>query len=170
MKIEIPEHKKLVYETRFVVRWGDMDAMGHVNNTQYFRYMETARIDWMSSIGVNPDPGAQGPVIVNAFCNFYRQLEYPANLVITQYLSHPGRSSCDVWMTIERADQPGQIVADGGATIVWVDFAASRAVPLPPWVRALMDEGIARARERMAMQQQIQQQVQGSDPLPVQPD
>ena len=37
MKIELPEHKKQVYETRFPVRWGDMDAMGHVNNAQYFR-------------------------------------------------------------------------------------------------------------------------------------
>ena len=56
MKIELPEQKKQVYEMRFTVRWGDMDAMRHVNNTQYFRYMETARIDWMSSIGLNPDP------------------------------------------------------------------------------------------------------------------
>ena len=40
MKIEIPEVKKLVYEMRFPVRWGDMDAMGHVNNTVYFRYLE----------------------------------------------------------------------------------------------------------------------------------
>lgn len=75
MKIEIPEVKKLVFETRFPVRWGDMDAMGHVNNTVYFRYLETARIDWMVSVGCNPDPRGQGPVIVNAFCNFYKQLE-----------------------------------------------------------------------------------------------
>ena len=67
MKIELPELKKQVYETRFPVRWGDMDAMGHVNNAQYFRYLETARIDWMHGMGLNPDPAGQGPVIVNAF-------------------------------------------------------------------------------------------------------
>ena len=50
MKIEIPERKKLVFETRFPVRWGDMDVMGHVNNTMYFRYMESARIDWLAAI------------------------------------------------------------------------------------------------------------------------
>ena len=50
MKIEIPEVKKLVFEMRFPVRWGDMDAMGHVNNTVYFRYLETARIEWMVSV------------------------------------------------------------------------------------------------------------------------
>ena len=31
--------RKLVHTMRMAVRWGDMDAMGHVNNTVYFRYM-----------------------------------------------------------------------------------------------------------------------------------
>jgi acyl-CoA thioester hydrolase len=72
MKFELPEHKKLVYEMRIPIRWGDMDAMNHVNNTVYFRYLETCRIDWMRSIGCLPDAAGEGPVIVNAFCNFYR--------------------------------------------------------------------------------------------------
>lgn len=67
MRIEIPEYKKWVHEMRFKVRWGDMDAMGHVNNAMYFRYLETARIDWMVEAGMAPTPGGQGPVIVNAF-------------------------------------------------------------------------------------------------------
>ena len=45
MKIEIPERKKLVYEMTIPIRWGDMDAMNHVNNTTYVRYLETSRID-----------------------------------------------------------------------------------------------------------------------------
>ncbi|MGH8829968.1 MAG: acyl-CoA thioesterase, partial [Polaromonas sp.] len=51
MKIEIPEKKKLVHEMRIPIRWGDMDAMGHLNNGTYFRYLETIRIDWMYAIG-----------------------------------------------------------------------------------------------------------------------
>ena len=49
MRIELPEKKKLVME--MPIRWGDMDAMGHVNNTLYFRYLETVRIEWMRSVG-----------------------------------------------------------------------------------------------------------------------
>jgi acyl-CoA thioester hydrolase len=30
MRFEIPPEKKLVHETRIQIRWGDMDAMGHV--------------------------------------------------------------------------------------------------------------------------------------------
>ena len=75
MRIEIPAQKKLVSETRFAIRWGDMDAMGHVNNAVYFRYLESARIDWMRAVGCTPDPQGEGPVIINAFCNFYKQLD-----------------------------------------------------------------------------------------------
>ena len=102
MKIELPEHKKQVFETRFPVRWGDMDAMGHVNNAQYFRYLETARIDWMRSIGVNPAPQGQGPVIVNAFCNFYQQLSYPDEVLLKMFVSDAGRTTFETWATMER--------------------------------------------------------------------
>ena len=37
----------LVHTSTQPIRWGDMDALGHVNNTVYFRYMEQARIEWL---------------------------------------------------------------------------------------------------------------------------
>ena len=57
MKFDIPEQKKLVHEVVIPIRWGDMDAMGHVNNTTYFRYLETCRIDWMHAAGASPRSG-----------------------------------------------------------------------------------------------------------------
>ena len=77
MKIEIPERKKWVHEMVIPVRWGDMDIMGHVNNTVYFRYMESVRIEWFVKLGYDPSPKGQGPIIVNAFCNFYNRSSTP---------------------------------------------------------------------------------------------
>ena len=140
MKIELPEHKKLVYETRFVVRWGDMDAMGHVNNTQYFRYMETARIDWMREQGVDPAPDGCGPVIVNAFCNFYQQLSYPDEVLLKMYVSDAARTTFESWTTMARAEEPDTICSAGGATVIWVDFPRQKATELPQWLRARIME------------------------------
>jgi acyl-CoA thioester hydrolase len=139
MKLEIPEKKKLVYEMTMPIRWGDMDAMGHVNNTVYFRYLETIRIEWMRSVDCQPDPQGEGPVIVNAFCNFYKQLEYPGDVLARMYVSDPGRCTFESWCTLERADQPGVIYAAGGATTIWVDFPKGKSAPLPERVRALVD-------------------------------
>lgn len=138
MKFDIPERKKLVYEMVVPIRWGDMDAMGHVNNATYFRYLETIRIDWLSSINAIPQPQGLGPVIVNAFCNFYKQLEYPGDVLIKMYASDPGRTTFETWGTMERADQPGVMYAAGGATTIWVDFPNQKAVDLPDWMRAIV--------------------------------
>ena len=100
MRIEIPEKKKLVYEMDMAIRWGDMDAMGHLNNTSYFRYLETIRIDWLVSLGQQPGPAKEGVVIVNAFCNFYRQIEYPGTVRLKMYASEPARTTFETWVTM----------------------------------------------------------------------
>ena len=138
MKLEIPEIKKLVFEMTIPIRWGDMDAMGHLNNTSYFRYMETIRIDWMRAAGCMPNDKGEGPVIVNAFCNFYKQLEYPGDVLIKIYVSDPARTTFETWATMERAHAPGVVCAAGGATTIWVDFPAQKAIALPHWLRNLV--------------------------------
>jgi acyl-CoA thioester hydrolase len=135
MKIEIPEKKKLVYTLSIPIRWGDMDAMGHLNNTTYFRYLETTRIDWMRSIGCLTNAQGEGFLIINAFCTFLKQLEYPGDALVKMYASDVGRSSFESWATIERTDKPGVIHTTGGATTVWVDFPKQKSAPIPDWVR-----------------------------------
>ena len=137
MRYELPELRKLVHEARFPIRWGDMDAMGHVNNTVYFRYLEASRIDWLREVGCAPDARGEGIVIANAFCNFYRQLEYPNEVLLKTYVSDPGRTTLESWGTIEYVSEPGIIRAAGGATLIWVDFPKQKAAPLPDWLRRL---------------------------------
>ena len=37
MKLELPVQKTLIHTMTMPIRWGDMDALGHLNNTVYFR-------------------------------------------------------------------------------------------------------------------------------------
>jgi acyl-CoA thioester hydrolase len=139
MKLIVPAEKKLVHEMVIPLRWGDMDAMGHINNTLYFRYFEIVRLDWMYRVGAGTDPvHGQGPLIVNAFCNFIRQLTFPGEILARFYVANPGRTSFDTFVTLERTDEPGVIVADGGATTVWTDYPAKKSAPMPDWFRALL--------------------------------
>jgi acyl-CoA thioester hydrolase len=135
MRFHVPADKKFTLEMVIPIRWGDMDMMGHVNNTVYFRYIEIIRLEWLYKIGAGANPSGCGPVIVNAFCNFIRQLEYPGDVLARHFITNPGRSSFDTYITLERTDQPGVIYAEGGAKTVWTDFQAQKSVPLPAWVR-----------------------------------
>ena len=139
MKIELPTDRRLVHVFRLPIRWGDMDSVGHVNNTVYFRYLESARIAWFEELESVPATGDAGFLIANAFCNFIRQLEYPGEVVVKTFVGHVGRSSIDTWVTMERGDLPGVIHATGGATCVWVDYRAHKSRPFPDALRAKLD-------------------------------
>ena len=138
MRIELPAHKRWVYSSTMPVRWGDMDAMGHVNNTVYFRYMEQLRIEWFYQVGFSPAVGGVGPVVVNGFCNYLRELAYPDEIRLQLYVSDPARTTFETWVTMERVDAPGVLCATGGATIIWVDSQRKKAVDLPASVRGLI--------------------------------
>ena len=48
--------RKLIHTALIPIRWGDMDAYNHVNNTIYFRYMEQVRVEYLESIGYSIRP------------------------------------------------------------------------------------------------------------------
>jgi acyl-CoA thioester hydrolase len=132
---------RLVHTMRMPIRWGDMDAMGHVNNTVYFRYFETARIAWFDQIACAPDPAGEGPVIINANCSFLKQLKYPGEIEVTTLVGPPGRSSFQMTHEIRLVGPDGRagaLHAEGGAKVVWVNFPAEKSVALPEQMLALL--------------------------------
>jgi len=133
--------RRLVHTTRIPVRWGDMDAMGHVNNTVYFRYAEQSRIEWLEALGFSLDASRdQAAVIVNASCTFLLPITYPATVEVRLYAGKPGRSSVPTYYEM-RCVGDETIYADGAAKIVWFDPATGKSIPLPERIRALVESG-----------------------------
>lgn len=116
------------------VRWGDMDAYGHVNNTLYFRYFEEARFMWMLEKGI-PLKSDTHPVVVTIGCTFLRPIFHPETLRIDVFISEPGRSSFMVKYKVYTASQPETPAAEGYSKVVWVSSVDGRSVPLPELVR-----------------------------------
>lgn len=133
------EHrKKLIHVTRIPIRWGDMDAYGHVNNTVYFRFMEQARVEWIEEMQVPVRPGGAGPVIINANCTFMIPMNYPGTVEVRTYVGAIGRSSCQTYVEMG-LEGDERIYAEGGAKVVWMDTQSGKSVPLPDHVRALLE-------------------------------
>ncbi len=131
MRIAIPEERKLVHEMIMPIRWGDMDTYGHVNNTVYFRYMEQARVEWITSMGYQVAPGRESMLMMNGFCNFYKQLFYPGELILKTSIGAIGRTSMDVYTSMSLTTTPEEEAAIGGATMVWVDLTTNKSAPWP---------------------------------------
>lgn len=130
------EHRRhLIHTTQIPIRWGDMDAYGHVNNTIYFRYMEQARCEWLEAMDIGVGIGDSGPVIVNASCTFLIPLTYPGTVEVRTFVGEPGRSSIPTFVEM-RVVGDERIYAEGAAKVVWMDTRTGKSVPLPDRVRA----------------------------------
>jgi len=109
-----------------------MDHLGHVNNTFYFNYCETARMSYFEIVRMDDHRagGRFGPALVSTQLNFRRQVSFPADLEIATRVSEIGRSSFRMEYTITFREG-GPAVAEGFAVVAWVDYEINRAVPLP---------------------------------------
>ncbi|HEU0204121.1 MAG TPA: thioesterase family protein [Burkholderiaceae bacterium] len=117
------------------LRWGDMDAMGHVNNVVYFRLMEEARIQWFETLGFATMPVEQAPILAHVSCDFVKPLNYPGTAVVTQKVERLGNASAEISIRIERTDEPGVVYARGRSVVVWYDYSANKSIPWPDSVR-----------------------------------
>ncbi len=127
--------KKLVHVEKIAIRWGDMDAMGHVNNTVYFRYMEQARIAWFEALV--PSAQAWGEisiVIVIASCNFKKPINYPGTVEVKVFAGAPGGSSVPTFYELNLNQET---YADGAATVVFVG-RDQRPLRIPDKIRSLI--------------------------------
>jgi len=122
------------------VRWGDMDAFGHVNSGAYLAYLEEARVQWMNSVPCHWQSAETGPVVANISINYRQAIHWPARIELTLKPLSPGRSSIKLEHEIrELGDTPGKgaLYADATVTLVWIDKDKGESVPLPTAIRDL---------------------------------
>ena len=126
------------FEIEIPLRWGDMDAMSHLNNVVYFRLMEEARIQWFAQFGFATTPVGEAPILAHASCDFLKAMTYPGTAIVGQNVTRLGRSSVEMSITIDKKDEPGVKYASGRAVIVWFDYGTGKAAPWPDAVRAAL--------------------------------
>jgi len=113
------------------VAWGEMDAFGHVNNTVYFRYFETARIAYFEALGYMKATEATGvgPILAHADCRFRLPLEYPDRVRVGARADQVTGSG---FLMHYRAvsERHGKVAAEGTGRIVSFDYRQGGKSPL----------------------------------------
>lgn len=72
------------FTSRLKVHWGDMDAAQHVNNSMYFRYVETARVEYFAAIGWVALLKNEhiGPILSETHARYKRPLVFPDEIIV----------------------------------------------------------------------------------------
>lgn len=115
------------------VRWGDMDAFGHLNNVMFIRYFEVARVAYFDLIEFRE--GARiGPILHSTSCRFRRPVTYPDTVrvgVRTTDLTDD-RFTHEYLMV---SDTTGETVATGQGVVVSYDYEQGCKTSIPGPVR-----------------------------------
>ena len=119
------------------VAWGEMDAMGHVNNIIYFRYFETIRIEYFNRLDMmsySHETGI-GPILASTECRFKTPLHYPDTIIVgTKILSMEEDRfvmGYEVFSTKQK-----RIAAEGEGVVVTYDYHNNKKVPIPETLKA----------------------------------
>lgn len=122
------------------VQWGDQDLFGHVNNTIYLRWFESARIAYGAASGLSELYKKRhiGPILASIHCNYRKQVTYPDTITIGAKITRIGRTSLVMAHSVF-GHRHESLVADGDSTIVLFDYAAQRPIAIPDDLRAAIE-------------------------------
>ena len=126
--------------TSLPVRWGDHDALNHVNNVVYFQYFEQARVNWFQNVtkiplnAVDTHLGNVGiaPIIAQTSCKYKRPVTFPDNLTIafSSELVDEARGDFKHHYIVYSENQDA-VVSEGTADIVSYNYKDKKRVPVP---------------------------------------
>ena len=123
------------------VAFGDMDALGHVNNVTYARYFETARAEFMIQMGdlhgINR-PGHLVMIMTRLELDYRGEVVFPAVIDATVGVAEISMRrmvlACTMW------NKEGRCVADGRSTHMWIDVEKRTAVRMPEEFRRIAEQ------------------------------
>lgn len=117
------------------IAWGNMDSFGHVNNTVFFRFFETARIKYFEKIGFikTMEKDSIGPILATASCKFIKPLFYPDTVIAGVRVT--SIESDNFMMEYIIVSKSKGIAAIGDSKMVVYDYKSSEKTTLPDSVR-----------------------------------
>ena len=128
------DHGALLHRMPIELRWRDLDAFNHVNNSNFMTYLEEARIRWFESLGEDWVTEETAPLLAAVQMNYRQPIPYPGSIVVELTADRTGTTSVTIGHRITSAD--GAVLhADGHVVMVWIDRRSGRPTPLPAAVK-----------------------------------
>jgi len=122
------------------VRFGDLDAMRHLNNVVFLRYFETARIGFIRELLPEHDPSSPeesfGLIFAECHIAYRSPGQFDEAVAIDLRIAEVKRSSFQIEFRMRVGER---LLADGHGVLVGYEYAAQRAAPLPEAFRERLE-------------------------------
>ena len=126
-----------MFSTIVSPRFGDIDGLGHVNNTVLPVWFETGRnsVFRLFSPDLDLSPDVWHLILVRTEFDFLHQMYFRYDVEIRTYIAKIGNTSFTVG---HEAWQEGELKVKGQAVLVYYDFKLQKAIPLPDSIRNIL--------------------------------
>jgi acyl-CoA thioester hydrolase len=133
---DLPKLEDFPHKESDKLRYGDMDALGHINNAVYTTFLETGRAALLSHPGINAWGNEHFTfVIARLEVDYRREVRWPGIVQIGTAVKSVGNSS----MVLQQAlFHEGVCVVTAQSVMVQVDVAAHRPAPIGEATRAVL--------------------------------
>ncbi len=127
-------------ELKLRIDWSELDLFGHVNNVAFFKYMQSARVDFWKQSGIERMHVEKqiAPLLAHAELDFKKPLLYPGDVIIRYGTAFTGKTSFG--LKYHLSDKNGAICGQGQDAMVLWDFKKDKKVELPDDLRKKMNE------------------------------
>ncbi len=123
------------------IRYGDIDAQGHVNNARYLTYMEQARVSYLTHLDLWDGNSflSVGIIIAEVQLSFKAPIHFGQTVQVGVRAARLGNKSLTVDHTIEDTNT-GQKFAQASTVLVAYDYERGRTIPIPDHWRHTLTE------------------------------
>lgn len=122
------------------IDWSDLDYFRHVNNISYFRYIQTARVNYMEHIGLVESYSTEkkGPIVASCKCDFIQPLFYPGGITIRSRINFIKKTSFGIYHQI--LNDKGEVAAEAQDVMVMFDFEENGKTPVTDELREVIEQ------------------------------
>jgi acyl-CoA thioester hydrolase len=122
--------ERFPFTHRETARFRDLDPMGHVNNSVYLTWIETARIEFLRHLGTfdQPDTGGMAMILARIELDFRSAVGFGEELEIGVRTARLGTKSFDLEYELRTADR---VVAEAKTVLVAYDYNRNESKEIP---------------------------------------
>jgi acyl-CoA thioester hydrolase len=121
-----------IHRTDVQMRFGDTDALGHINNASFATYAEIGRLEFLKQLGGS----VRSLILASLYLDFRRQIQLGETLHVDTWVERLGTTSFTLGQAIYANEQ---LAADVKSVVVFFDYEAQKSTPLPDAVRWVLE-------------------------------
>lgn len=122
------------------IDWSELDVFGHVNNLEIIKYVQSARVNYLESVGLMQmqSEAKMGPILASVGCQFRKPLFFPGFVTVYSKVDYVKNTSFRIHHEVY--NEKDELAAEAHDIIVFYDFVKNVKRTIPDDIRGRIEK------------------------------